>query len=202
MLHIVSQNCYRETVARLTMHKAREAQMTRRPWLLCTAIALALCPWAAVAQQAGGPPAKGRRPSPPLEVRTLDGRSLKVHQMKGKVVLVDFMTTVCPHCKLASADLQKVYQELGPKGFCPVGVALNVDSPAALQEYRQEHGLTFDLGTAPRADVEKYLDHPADKPLMVPTLVLLDRRGRVCSIEVGSKGADALRASVLRLLAE
>jgi peroxiredoxin len=174
----------------------------RHPWFLCTAIALALCPWATVAQQAGEPTAKDRRPSPPLEVRTLDGGSLKVHQMKGKVVLVDFMTTVCPTCKLASAGLQKLYQELGPKGFCPVGVALNVDSPAALKDYGQEHRLTFALGTTPRADVGIYLDHPADKPMMVPTLVLLDRRGRICSVEVGWKGEDALRASVLKLLAE
>lgn len=95
-----------------------------------------------------------------------------------------------------------MYRELGPKGFCPVGVALNVDSPAALKDYGQEHRLTFALGTTPRADVGIYLDHPADKPMMVPTLVLLDRRGRICSVEVGWKGEDALRASVLRLLAE
>jgi peroxiredoxin len=174
----------------------------RRPWCFCTAIALAFCPWATVAPQAGEPAAKGRRPGPPIEVRTLDGGSLKVHQMKGKVVLVDFMTTVCPTCKVASAGLQKLYQELGPKGFCPIGVALNVDSPAALKDYGQEHRLTFPLGTTPRAEVGSYLDHPADKPLMVPTLVLLDRRGRVCSVEVGWKGEDALRASVLKLLAE
>jgi hypothetical protein len=36
----------------------------------------------------------------------------------------------------------------------------------------------------------------------VPTIVLLDRRGRVYSVEVGWKGEDALRASVLKLLAE
>jgi peroxiredoxin len=176
--------------------------MTRHPWLLCTAIGFALCPWVTVAQQAGEPVVKNRRSSPPLDVRTLDGGSLNVRQLKGKVVLVDFMTTLCPTCKVASAGLQKLYLELGPKGFCPVGVALNVDSPAALKDYGQEHRLTFPLGTTPRAEVGSYLDHPADKPLMVPTLVLLDRRGRVCSVEVGWKGEDALRASVLKLLAE
>jgi peroxiredoxin len=173
-----------------------------RTGFLGAAIVLALCPWATVAQQPGASTVKDRRPSPPLEVRTLDGKVLKVHRMKGKVVLVDFMSTVCPTCKLASAGLQNLYRELGPKGFYPVGVALNVDSPAALKDYGQEHRLTFALGTTPRADVGVYLDHPADKPLIVPTLVLLDRRGRLCSVEVGWKGEDALRASVLKLLAE
>ena len=144
---------------------------------------------------------EGRRSSPPLEVRTLDGGSLKIHQMKGKVVLVDFIITVCPTCKLASAGLQKLYQELGTKGFCPVGVA-NVESAAALRDYGQKHRVTCAFGSTPRADVGIYLDHPADKPMMVPTLVPLDRRGRICSVEVGWKGEAALRARVLKLLAE
>jgi peroxiredoxin len=172
------------------------------PRSFCVAIALVAFPWVAVAQQAGVAPVKDRRPSRPLEVRTLDERLLKIHRMKGKVVLLDFMSTVCPTCKLASAGLQTLYQELGPKGFFPVGVALNVDSPAALKDYGQEHRLTFALGTTSRADVLSYLAHPADKPLMVPTIVLLDRRGRICFVEVGWKDEDSLRASVLKLLAE
>jgi peroxiredoxin len=132
----------------------------------------------------------------------LDGKSLKIQQMKGKVILVDFMTTVCPTCKVASAGLQKLYQELGSKGFCPIGVALNVASADALKDYAVEHGLTYSLGTTAREDVASYLNHPAGKPLLVPTIVLLDRRGRVCSVDVGWKGEDTLRASVLRLLSE
>jgi len=137
-----------------------------------------------------------------LEVRTLDGNTLKIHQMKGKVVLVDFMTTVCPTCKLASAALQKLYDELGVKGFCPVSIALDVGSAGALKAYGRKYRLTFTLATAKRGDVVRYLNHPLDRPLRVPTLILLDRRGRICTAEVGWKGEDALRASVLNVLAE
>jgi len=177
--------------------------MSFRRWHLVFAVlTLAVCPWLGAAQQSGESTSEVRRPGSALEVNTLDGKVLKVHQMKGKVVLVDFMTTVCPSCKMASAGLQKLNQELASKGFCPVGVALNVDSPSALKDYRQELGLTFSLGTAPRAEAMGYLEHPPDKPLMVPTLVLLDRRGRVCSVEVGWRGIDAVRTSILKLLAE
>jgi peroxiredoxin len=137
-----------------------------------------------------------------LEVRTADGKTLKIHQMTGKVILVDFMTTVCPACKMASAGLQRLYEELGAKGFYPVAVALNVDSTAALKDYRDEYRLTFPLGIASRTKVLSYLNHPADQPFMVPTLVLLDRKGRFRAIDVGWKGEDALRTRVFRLLAE
>jgi peroxiredoxin len=170
--------------------------------LVFAVLTLAVCPWLGAAPHSGESTSKARKPGSALEVNTLDGKVLKVHQMKGKVVLVDFMTTICPTCKIASAGLQELNRELASKGLCTVGVALNVDSPSALKEYRQGLGLTFPLGIISHANAVHYLEHPPDKPLMVPTLVLLDRRGRVCSVEVGWRGIDAVRASVLKLLAE
>lgn len=175
--------------------------MSRHAPFLWLALVLAVCPWAA-AQPSGESGATKRKPGPPLEVRTLGGTTLNVQGMRGKVVLVDFMTTTCPTCKLASAGLQKLYQELESKGFRTVAVALNADSTAALGGYKREFGLTFPLGIVPLLDAVKYLEHPFDKPLLVPTLVLLDRRGRICSVQVGWNREETLRSSILKLLVE
>jgi peroxiredoxin len=158
--------------------------------------------WSWTAAEAASPDRSSRRPSPPLDVGTLDGPVIKVHEQKGKVVLLDFMTTGCPTCKVASAGIQKLYRELGGKGFCPVAIALDVGAPAALAGYRREFSLTFPLGIAPREQVISYLQHSPSKPLLVPTLVLLDRRGNVCAVEVGWRGAEVLRSSVVKLLSE
>jgi peroxiredoxin len=147
------------------------------------------------------PDATDRKPGPALTVRTMLG-DVPVGSFRGKVVLLDFMTTTCPACRQASRGIQKVYSELGSHGFQPLGVALNAGSPFELATYALEHQITFDLGTAPREEILSYLRHRFDRPLLVPTLVLLDRHGRVCSTEVGWRGEDALRASVLKLLSE
>jgi peroxiredoxin len=143
-----------------------------------------------------------RRRSPPLEIATVEGTPVKVHAQKGKVVLIDFMTTVCPTCKVASSGIQKVYQELGGQGFSPVAVALNTAVPFMLFGYKQQFGLTFPLGVASREVVMQYLQHPETEPLMVPTLVLLDKKGRIVSTVVGWRGEEELRQSVLKLLRE
>jgi len=166
---------------------------------LCGAMLLVVFPLMIVAQESVDSPP---RPGPALDIYALGGKVLKVQSLKGKVVLVDFMTTTCPTCKAASAGLQRLYLELGPKGFYPIGVALNVDSPNPLRDYGQEHGLTFTLGTALRADVGSYVQHPPDKPFLVPTLVLLDRKGRIRAIEVGWKGEEHFRAAIAKLLAK
>ncbi len=173
-----------------------------RPLFLSMAIALAFCPWTTASQPAGDPPKKVMMPNPPLEVHTAGGKPLRVDRMKGKVVLLDFMTTVCPSCRMVSAGIQKLYRELGPKGFQPICIALNLDSPSPLKDYGREHGLTFTLGTASRADVDTYLKHPPERPFLVPTLVLLDRMGKINSIDVGWKGEEPLRAAIMKLLAK
>jgi peroxiredoxin len=142
-----------------------------------------------------------RRPGPALTVHTLRG-DVRLESLRGKVVLLDFMTTTCPACRQASHGIQKVYSELVSHGFQPLGVALNVASPFELVPYARTQGLTFELGTAPRPAILEYLQHRFDRPLLVPTLVLLDRHGRMCGVEVGWQGEDALRAKVLRLLSE
>ena len=155
------------------------------------------------AKQAGSTSGEpSRRTTPALEIATTDGKSVRVHQQKGKVVLIDFMTTVCPTCKVASAGIQKLYEELGRKGFFPIAVALDVGAPFMLFGYKQQFGLTFPLGVASREVVTAYLQHSPSKPLMVPTLVLLDRRGRIVSTSTGWQSEGELRASVLKLLAE
>lgn len=167
-------------------------EISRRGMMAAAALApgLGLAGWAA-------PPAR-----PGLEVKTIDGKALQVEQLKGRVVVLDFMTTVCPSCKAASEGLQRLHAELGRKGFRPVGIALNVGTPAELRGYAKQHGVTFTLGTAPRESVAAYLQHPPGQPFLVPTLVLLDRRGRVHSIETGWRGGERLREQIVKLLAK
>lgn len=147
------------------------------------------------------PVQQARRPEAPLRVRTMEGRTLDIQGLKGKVVLLDFMTTTCPLCKRASASLERLHKEFGPKGLLCVGVALNVAEPHSLKGYCQEQGVTFAMGTADLPAVAGFLDHPPQRTFLVPTLVLMDRQGRVREVEVGWSGDGRLRTSIARLLA-
>jgi peroxiredoxin len=138
--------------------------------------------------------------SPPLTVHTADRRIIEIHEQTGKVVLVDFMTTTCPNCKRASAGIQRLYREFGEKGFFPVAVAIDPQAINVLPIYKNLYGLTFPVGAAPREEVIRYLGHPANKPLLVPTLVLLDKRGRVSRTQVGWKDEQDLRSVIAELL--
>ena len=44
---------------------------------------------------------------------------------KGKVVVMEFLFTTCPHCQKSATILSKLQREYGPKGFQAIGVAIN-----------------------------------------------------------------------------
>jgi thiol-disulfide isomerase/thioredoxin len=164
---------------------------------------IALLESGVVLLRAGPPPAEGLAAgvkSPPLRVRTIDGQAIEIDRQTGKAVLVDFMTTSCPTCKLACAGIQNLYRELGGKGFLPVALAIDPQAPNVLPLYRNVYGLTFPVAVLPREEALRYLHHPTDKPMLVPTLVLLDKGGRVSMTQVGWSGEQPLRSAVNKVL--
>lgn len=185
---------------------SREAGGTtgRREWLRRAVLALGAAPLAAAQPKApqGATDPAARPKSPPLSVRTLDGETLEVANQRGKVVLVDVMSTTCPSCKLASEGIQRIFQQLGGKGFLPVAVAVDQQAAGVLAFYRNVYRLTFPVGTCSRDEILAYLQLPAGKPLMVPTLVLIDKRGRISATQVGWTGEQELSAAVRALLGE
>jgi len=50
---------------------------------------------------------KTGNPAPPFKCRTIDGKSIDISKLKGKVVMVNFFATWCPPCNLELPVLQK-----------------------------------------------------------------------------------------------
>jgi len=177
-------------------------RFSRREWLRNAALLPGLAGVAGGGSLAGEGASDRGGKSPALRVQTLEGQVIEIHKQLGKVVLVDFMTTTCPSCKLASEGIQKLYKELGSKGFLPLAIAIDPQAANVLPIYRNLYGLAFPVGVLPREDVLRYLNQPSDKPMLVPTLVLLDKRGRMFNKWVGWPGEQELRSAIAVLLNE
>jgi peroxiredoxin len=143
-----------------------------------------------------------RRQSLPLTVYTARDRKLELERLKGRVVLLDFMTTTCPACKRASVEIEALFRELRSDGFMAVAVALNFTSFEDLDSYRRQHGLTFPIGGAPRERIAEYLNHPTHMSIYVPLIVTIDRRMRIRDKQTGWKGEQKMRQQIRALLGE
>src|SRR5580692_9411782 len=120
------------------------------------------------------PPAP--RPAPEFTIRYADGNQVPLSSFKGKVVALTFIFTTCIHCQHASQAFSKLYTEYGPRGFQPVGVAINDK-----------------VGFSPLEPVLAFLGISPMERYVVPQIVWIDRKGMIRSQTSPLTGDEQMR---------
>ena len=129
-------------------------------------------------------------------VRTLDGTSLSLHDLKGKVVLVNVWATWCPPCVIEMPGFQRAYEDLKDQDFVVLGISKDQDA-ARVREFLLEKGITYPVAMASDTDLGGLTDVTT-----FPTSYLIDRKGRIRHTVEGLYFGPTLRMAVKRLLAE
>jgi peroxiredoxin len=152
---------------------------------------------------AAGPP----RPAGELKFHLSDGTPIQLSSYKGKVCVVEFLFTTCPHCQETSRTMSNLYTEYGSKGFQPLGVAFNDNAIMLLPDFIRRFGVNYPTGVASRESVLGFLGLTSTTRLMVPQVAIVDRKGmiRFQSSPDGNEnlhGESSLREKIQMLLAE
>jgi peroxiredoxin len=97
---------------------------------------------------------------------------------KGKVVLIQFLFTTCPHCQAYSRVLTKISADLAPRGLQVLGVAFddNASGPLAAS-YVKRFEVGFPVAYAPRDTVLSFLGFSVMDRIAVPQVAIIDRKG-------------------------
>jgi peroxiredoxin len=131
------------------------------------------------------------RPAPELAIQMPNGQQELLSKYKGKVVVVEFLLTTCPHCQNSSRILSKLKDEFGAKGFQPLGVAINPE--ADVNDFVRRFNVNFPVGKGTREAAYGFLQHSIMAPsFYVPQMVFIDRQG-IIRAQYG--GSDAFLAS-------
>lgn len=141
-------------------------------------------------------PLDGRSPSPSLELTSLDGKSVRLSQLRGKVVLVNFFATWCESCLQELPLFDSLLRKEQERGFEVLVVHVKEDGDA-LKPWAKTVHYTFSV----------FLDsegQAADlfQVTQVPTSFFIDRYGILRSQRKGSFDDTTLRTALEPLLAE
>src|SRR5678816_745699 len=60
--------------------------------------------------------------APQLELKDLNGRTVRLSDYKGKVVLINFWATWCPPCRAEMPDLVRLQREHANQGLQIIGI--------------------------------------------------------------------------------
>jgi WD40 repeat protein/peroxiredoxin len=111
----------------------------------------------------------------------LDGSPLDPAAYEGKVVLVDFWTTWCPHCWPEIANTERNYELYHDRGFEVVAISLD-EERRKLEQYLQRNPLPWDVAHTDGAGWK----HPMAVHYgisSVPAMFLVGQDGKVVSTQ-------------------
>lgn len=125
------------------------------------------------------------------------GGAVRLADLRGQVVLVDFWASWCAPCRHEAPDLEQVYREYAGREVEFVGVNIWDDFPDSAASYIAEFGLTYPNGKDGEGVIA--IDYGVRG---IPEKFFIDREGVVRQKFVGPMPADKLRETLDGLLRE
>lgn len=133
------------------------------------------------------PVAAENSPAPEISVVSVaDGSALKLSELKGKVVLLNFWATWCPPCRDEIPSMMKLQKAMTGKPFQMIAVSVDEGGKPAVEAFFKQSG--FALPT--------YLDQDAKSAKAygltgVPESFIINRQGIVVKKIIGGLAWDA-----------
>ena len=143
---------------------------------------------------AGTSNATGPAPAAPdFALPSRDGGEVRLSELKGQVVMINFWATWCGPCRQEMPLLQQIHAKYEPLGFTMLGVNVEPDSVAA-QNWLKGMPVSFPILVDRKSEVSSSFGVEA-----MPSSVLIDREGRVRHVHRGYKpGDEAVYADLVR----
>jgi peroxiredoxin len=113
-----------------------------------------------------------------VPIKTTDGKTIRLTQYHGKVVVVVFFLTWCEDCLKTLQFMSGLQKEMGPRGFQVVAVALD-DNPAKTGPFAERYRFPFPVGNLSKDPTVKLLDLNATASPMTPYVVFIDWQSNV-----------------------
>lgn len=169
--------------------------------ILMRSFSLALC-WALIAHS--------QTPwrAPDYAVQLLNGQKVALSSHLGKVMLLAFVNTDCPHCVETCRLMQRLQDEYGGRGAQMLAVAFDQRARQGLPKFIARSGAKFPVGFDSPEVLVRFLDRPRTA-VYVPILVFIDRAGYIRGAYLGDDPFQAakvqegnIRSLLEKLLAE
>ena len=146
------------------------------------ACALLLGGWAARAQQVP-------RPAGEFAITMPNGQVSLLSQYTGKVVVLAFISTTCPHCQHTTQILSAIQNEYASRGVQVLAAAFNPDAARLVPGFIAQFRPSFPVGSSDRDSVLEYEQASLVKPNYVPELMFIDRNRVIRSQHEGGDTA-------------
>lgn len=123
--------------------------------------------------------------APGFELPLLDGGTISLEKLRGRIVLLNFWATWCKPCEDEMPAMQRLHTALAGSEFELVAVSTDA-SRDDVAVFRERLGLTFPIALDPGKRVSE-----AYQSYRYPESYLIDRDGKILSRYIGPRDWDS-----------
>jgi peroxiredoxin len=124
--------------------------------------------------------------APDLTLKTPEGATVRLSDLRGKAVLLEFFATWCPHCDAEAPHLRALYASLAKSRYAFLSVNADSENAASVFAYHRYLGLRYPTLLDPSSEAGSYYHPGGAGPVTMryrvrvyPTFYVLDPSGRI-----------------------
>jgi len=179
--------------------------MSNRVTLLTSSRLAALLPnfesWLHLRGETTPPPAQANqnyKTAPDVQFTKLDGGTLKLTDLRGRVVLLNFWATWCVPCRTEMPEFNDMQRDLGARGLAIVGASVSPeDSPSVIQSFQKDVKQDYTVVRGEEEIGRQFQNGPG-----LPVTHILDRDGHIRQTFYGPQKREVFEAVIKPLLDE
>jgi len=140
-----------------------------------------------------------RQVAPDFSWKDTNGNVVKLSDLKGSVVLLDFWATWCGPCRMTIPHVEAIYEKYQGKNVKVIGINLDQGDISKVQQFIQQNGMKYLVVTDPNGKVSSL--YGVDS---IPRFFIIDKNGRIAKMIIGydPNMEDTISKEIDKLLQE
>jgi thiol-disulfide isomerase/thioredoxin len=134
-------------------------------------------------------------PAPDFTLQTLDGESMRLSDLRGKAVLLNFWATWCSPCKIEMPWFIELQKQYGSQGLQIVGVAMDDSGKEDIAKFAKDMGVNYPVLLGKEAVGQAY-----GGVFALPESFFIGRDGKIVDKIIGLKGKAEIEDSIKKAL--
>jgi peroxiredoxin len=136
------------------------------------------------------------RLAPDFELKSLDGRAVKLSDFRGKAVVLNFWATYCAPCRVETPWLIDFYRQYKTQGLEIVGVSMDDGGQQQVSDFVKEMNVNYTILIGNHTVGDAY-----GGARFLPQTFLIDREGRIVKSVLGIQSKGDFEENINQLLA-
>ena len=133
-------------------------------------------------------------PAPDFTLIDLDGNTVNLRSLQGKVVFINFWASWCPPCRAEMPEIEAVYQKYKDKGVVVLGIDM-LEPEGWVRQYVRKGGFSWTFVVDTTGEVAAAYSITA-----IPTSFFIDREGVIRAKSIGAMTMRTMEAELRDVL--